>query len=86
MNTKPSTILLTPAQVAKALLWINEAQAHVNSCSGDFDGDPESLDTAIELQRLIDAEWDKLGLLVEGRARPYSVLRARLESESTIAI
>jgi hypothetical protein len=73
-------IVLSPSEIVRALLWINEAQDHVNSCADDFD-DPEALEAATRLQRSIDAEWDRLGVLVEGRRRPTSILRGRLTAE-----
>jgi hypothetical protein len=76
--------ILTPAEVIRSLLWIREAQEHVNSCAPEFD-DPEALATARELQRSIDDEWEALGLLVSHRPRPYSVLRDELGS-SNLAI
>jgi hypothetical protein len=48
----------------------------VNSSAYDFN-DPEEFQTAIELQRNIDAEWDRLGVLVEARPQPASEVRWR---------
>lgn len=67
---------LTPTDVAKSLLWIREAQEHINSCADDFD-DTESLAAAQELQAFVDREWDALGSLVSHCAKPYSVLLDR---------
>lgn len=66
--------LMSPIEVARALFWIREAQDHVNSCAEHF-ADPESFQAAAELQKHIDAEWDRLGPLVEDRPRPPSLLR-----------
>ena len=70
---------LTPADVAKSLLWIRRMQEHVNSCADEFD-DPEALGAALDLQQSIDEEWNSLGPLVASRPRPHSVLHERLHA------
>lgn len=77
MNMPTSLAILTPREVAKRFVWIMEAQAHVNSCAEDFERDPECVEVALELQRHIDSEWDKLGALVSGHQRPHSILRGQ---------
>lgn len=63
-------------EVVRALSWIRDSQEHVNSCADELD-DAEALAVALELQQAIDSEWDRLGDLVEGRNRPFSILRDR---------
>lgn len=65
-----------PTDFAKSLLWINEAQNHVNSCASEF-ADPEALEAAEALQHWIDDEWDTLKTRIAKASRPYSVLRSR---------
>ncbi len=69
--------VMTPVEVIRSLLWIREAQDHVNSCANEFN-DPASLAAALELQQSIDDEWDALGTLVANRPRPYSALHQRV--------
>ena len=65
----------SPEAVVRTMSWIDNVQAHINTCVDD-PTDLECILMASALQSRVDQAWDALGPLVADRPRPYSALRS----------